>query len=82
MLDAIGACLFEQLEDGEADPLYTTTCIIQTLNKENIKIPALDTIQRYLQNIIDNPNEQKFRRIKLSNRIYQVFKYFYKFFEE
>ncbi|KAL7078873.1 hypothetical protein ACQ4LE_001991 [Meloidogyne hapla] len=71
MLDAIGSCLFEQLEDGEADPLYTTTCIIHTLNKENIKIPALDTIQRYLQNIIDNPNEQKFRRIKLSNKVYQ-----------
>ncbi|CAK5047496.1 unnamed protein product [Meloidogyne enterolobii] len=71
MLDAIGSCLFEQLQDGEADPLYTTTCIIHTLNKENVKIPALDTIQRYLQNIIDNPNEQKFRRIKLSNKVYQ-----------
>ncbi|KAF7634979.1 UBX domain-containing protein [Meloidogyne graminicola] len=71
MLDAIGACLFKKLENCEEDLLYTATSIIHTLNKEDIKIPAMDTIKRYLQNIISNPTEQKFKRIKLSNKVYQ-----------
>lgn len=32
---------------------------------------CVDTLCKYLQNIIQNPTEEKFRKIRMSNRIYQ-----------
>jgi UBX domain-containing protein 6 len=32
---------------------------------------CVDTLCRYLQNIIQNPTEEKFRKIRISNRIYE-----------
>jgi UBX domain-containing protein 6 len=31
----------------------------------------VDTLSKYLENIIQNPTEEKFRKIRLSNRVYQ-----------
>lgn len=33
---------------------------------------AVETIGKYLQNIIENPDEPKYRRIRMSNKVFQV----------
>jgi hypothetical protein len=71
-MGAIEECLFEKLKDSEADQLTTSICIIYTLNKEEARKGAIEIIQRYLQNIVNQPKEPKFKQIKLSNRVFQV----------
>jgi hypothetical protein len=71
-MGAIEECLFEQLKDSEADQLTTSINIIYTLNKEEPRKGAIEIIQKYLQNIVNNPKEPKFKQIKLSNRVFQV----------
>lgn len=61
--------LYEQLEEERG---LTACLIIHTCNKNREKVAqCVDTLCRYLLNIIQNPTEEKFRKIRMSNRVYQ-----------
>ncbi|XP_034236603.1 UBX domain-containing protein 6 [Thrips palmi] len=61
--------LFENLE---AEKGLTACLIIHSCNKGREKVNnCVTTIQKYLDNIIRNPNDEKYRRIKLNNRVFQ-----------
>lgn len=46
--------------------------MIYTLNTSSNINQAVQTIQKYLSNIINNPGETKFCRIKMSNKVFTV----------
>ncbi|PNF29425.1 UBX domain-containing protein 6 [Cryptotermes secundus] len=61
--------LYDQLEEERG---LTACLIIHTCNKNREKVAqCVDTLCKYIQNIIQNPAEEKFRKIRMSNRIYQ-----------
>jgi len=69
MKEAIRSFLYSQL--GE-EPGLTSCLIIHTLNKEQEKTKlAVDTLCKYLDNIVQNPTEEKFRKIRKSNKAFQ-----------
>ncbi|GIX70183.1 UBX domain-containing protein 6 [Caerostris extrusa] len=61
--------LYEQLEQEQG---LTACLIIHTVNqnKEKIQI-GVETLARYLTNILDNPEEEKYRKIRLNNKVFQ-----------
>ncbi|XP_038633160.1 UBX domain-containing protein 6 isoform X3 [Scyliorhinus canicula] len=54
------------------DPVRASIMMIHTFNKdkERIKI-ACETLGKYIDNICNNPNEEKYRKIKLQNKVFQ-----------
>ncbi|KAJ9579045.1 hypothetical protein L9F63_024848 [Diploptera punctata] len=61
--------LYEQL--GEERGL-TACLIIHTCNKNREKVNVcVETLCKYLENIIQNPGEEKYRKIRVSNRAFQ-----------
>ncbi|XP_054710322.1 UBX domain-containing protein 6-like [Uloborus diversus] len=61
--------LYAQLEEERG---LTACLIIHTLNKNKEKVRiGVETLTRYLTNIIDNPTEEKFRKIRFKNKIFQ-----------
>lgn len=61
--------LYEQL--GEEKGL-TACLIIHSCNKNKEKIQAcIETLCKYLENIILHPDEEKYHRIRISNRVFQ-----------
>jgi len=69
MRGAIRNFLYSQAQE---EPGLTSALIIHTLNKdpEKIKI-CVETLCKYLDNILQNPTEEKFRKIRKSNKAYQ-----------
>lgn len=63
----IKAFLYEQLE---SDPGLTSCLIIKNCNTLDKAEDCIETLKKYLQNIIVNPTEEKFQRIRKSNRIF------------
>lgn len=63
----IKAFLYEQLEN---DPGLTSCLIIKNCNTLDKAEDCIETLKKYLQNIIANPAEEKFQRIRKSNRIF------------
>lgn len=61
--------LYAQLaeERGLTSCLIIHTC---NRNKEKVKV-GVETLCRYLTNIIDSPTEEKFHKIRLNNKIFQ-----------
>lgn len=61
--------LFSSLE---TQPEMASTLMIQTLNrnKEAVKV-CVDILTKYVDNLINNPGEEKFRKIRLNNRAFQ-----------
>lgn len=58
--------------EGE-EPGLTATLIIQNCNNGKEKIDnCVETLGKYLENIIQNPDVEKYRKIRMSNRIFQV----------
>ena len=54
------------------EPVMAGALIIQTLNKAPSKVKVcVDVLCKYLDNIIDNPQEEKFQRIRASNKTFQ-----------
>ena len=54
------------------DPLKASILMIRTLNKNKEKVKTcVDTLVHYLDNIINNPNEEKFQKIRRNNKIFQ-----------
>lgn len=63
----IKAFLYEQLD---ADPGLTACLIIKNCNTLDRAEDCIETIKKYFNNIIANPDEEKFHKIRMSNRIY------------
>ncbi|KAF3691111.1 UBX domain-containing protein 6 [Channa argus] len=56
----------------EEDPVEASVMMIHTFNKDREKVKAaVDIISKYVENICKNPTEEKYRRIKLSNKVFQ-----------
>jgi len=69
METAIHQFLLDNLED---EPEMTSALMIHTLNKNKEKVKVcIDTLMKYLDNIINNPTEEKFWKIRQSNKAFQ-----------
>ncbi|XP_030290037.1 UBX domain-containing protein 6 [Sparus aurata] len=56
----------------EEDPVEASVMMIHTFNKDREKVKvAVDIISKYVDNICKNPTEEKYRKIKLSNKVFQ-----------
>ncbi|XP_039942654.1 UBX domain-containing protein 6 [Hirundo rustica] len=54
------------------DPVAASIMEIQTLNKDREKVRAcVETMAKYLDNIYLHPEEEKYRKIKLQNKVFQ-----------
>lgn len=63
----IKAFLYEQLE---SDPGLTSCLIIKNCNTFDKAEDCIETLKKYLLNIINHPTENKFHKIRISNRIF------------
>ncbi|XP_001198732.1 UBX domain-containing protein 6 [Strongylocentrotus purpuratus] len=62
-------CLLMQLAE---DPPSASATMVYTLNKDKGKIKVgVDTICKYLDNVCLNPGEEKYRKIRSSNKAFQ-----------
>ncbi|XP_044737298.1 UBX domain-containing protein 6 [Chrysoperla carnea] len=60
--------LYAQLEFEQG---LTAALMIHNLNKNREKISiCVDTLCKYLENIVNNPTEEKYQRIRMSNRVF------------
>ncbi|KAK5930949.1 hypothetical protein CgunFtcFv8_027143 [Champsocephalus gunnari] len=56
----------------EEDPVEASVMMIHTFNKDRDKVKAaIDIMSKYIENICKNPTEEKYRKIKLGNKVYQ-----------
>ncbi|XP_064184811.1 UBX domain-containing protein 6-like [Anguilla rostrata] len=56
----------------EEDPVEASIMMIYTFNKDREKVKAgVDIISKYVDNILSNPTEEKYRKIKRSNKVFQ-----------
>ncbi|KAJ8277248.1 hypothetical protein GJAV_G00073080 [Gymnothorax javanicus] len=56
----------------EEDPVEASIMMIHTFTKDREKVKAaVDIISKYLDNVCKNPTEEKYRKIKVSNKIFQ-----------
>ncbi|NXO27256.1 UBXN6 protein, partial [Cisticola juncidis] len=54
------------------DPVAASIMEIQTFNKDRDKVRAcVETMAKYLDNIYQHPEEEKYRKIKLQNKVFQ-----------
>lgn len=61
--------LYDQLNEEQG---LTSTLIIHTLNKDQEKVKVcVTTLSTYLENLAKFPSEEKFRKIRKSNKAYQ-----------
>lgn len=61
--------LYEQLEQERS---LTAVLMIHSLNKNRDKVEqCVKTIHRMFENIINNPSEEKYRRVKIESRAFQ-----------
>ncbi|XP_057378920.1 UBX domain-containing protein 6-like [Daphnia carinata] len=62
--------LYQQLESEEAG--LTACLVIHTLNRPVDKVQqCIETLFRYLDNVVQNPTEEKYHKIRVNNKIYQ-----------
>ncbi|XP_066917463.1 UBX domain-containing protein 6-like [Clytia hemisphaerica] len=67
--DHLHQCLLRELPD---EPLMISVTMIHTLNRDKVKKEACITIlSRYIQNILDHPGEEKYRKIRKGNKVFQ-----------
>lgn len=65
--EKIKVFLYEQLD---ADQGLTSCLIIKNCNTLDKAEDCIDTLKKYLTNIIANPDEPKYQKIRFSNRVY------------
>ena len=54
------------------EPQMTSALMIHTLNKDKTQVKAcMDILCKYLDNIASHPEEEKYRRIRLNNKVFQ-----------
>lgn len=63
----IRAFLYDQLDEEKA---LTASLIIHNCNTKDKAEACIETLTKYLENIVNQPDEEKFRKIRLSNRIF------------
>jgi len=62
--------LYQQLDDAEAG--LTACLVIHTVNKNPEKVrQCVETLFRYLDNIVQNPGEEKYHKIRTQNKVFQ-----------
>ncbi|KAM6921011.1 UBX domain-containing protein 6 [Xenentodon cancila] len=56
----------------EEDAVEASVMMMHTFNKDREKVKAaVEIISKYVDNICKNPTEEKYRKIKLSNKVFQ-----------
>lgn len=65
--DKIRSFLYEQLEE---DTGLTSCLIIKNCNIKDRSELCIETLKKYLENIIQNPENEKFHKIRLSNKVF------------
>uniref|UniRef100_A0A1A7X1W5 UBX domain-containing protein 6 n=1 Tax=Iconisemion striatum TaxID=60296 RepID=A0A1A7X1W5_9TELE len=56
----------------EEDAVEASVMMIHTFNKDGDKVKtAVDIISKYVENICKNPTEEKYRKIKVSNKVFK-----------
>ncbi|XP_054645240.1 UBX domain-containing protein 6 isoform X1 [Dunckerocampus dactyliophorus] len=56
----------------EEDAIEASVMMIYTFNKDKEKVKAaVDIISKYVENICKNPSDDKYRKLKLSNKVFQ-----------
>uniref|UniRef100_A0A0V0G4W3 Putative ubiquitin regulatory protein n=1 Tax=Triatoma dimidiata TaxID=72491 RepID=A0A0V0G4W3_TRIDM len=61
--------LYEQLETEKG---FTSCLMIHSLNKNREKVEqCIDTLCTYLQNIISHPDDDKYKKIRVMNKVFQ-----------
>ncbi|XP_045584960.1 UBX domain-containing protein 6 [Procambarus clarkii] len=61
--------LYAQVEDDKG---ISSCLIIHTCNKNKEKVNVcIETLCKYVENIVSNPTEEKFHKIRMSNKAYQ-----------
>lgn len=68
MEKAIEAFLVSQLTE---EPAMTAALMIYTLNNNQLVKACIETIEKYLDNIAAHPDEEKYRRIRVGNKMLQ-----------
>ena len=67
--ERITTFLYSQLPD---EPIMTSALIIYTLNKDLEKVNVcIETLCKYIDNVIKNPEEPKFTKIRIQNKVFQ-----------
>lgn len=62
--------LYQQLDDAEAG--LTACLVIHTVNKIPEKVQqCIETLFRYLDNIVQHPGEEKYYKIRIQNKVFQ-----------
>lgn len=62
-------CLIKSLVN---DPTLTPANMVKSLNKDQAKTQCcVDVLVRYLDNILQNPEDEKYRKIKQGNKVFQ-----------
>ncbi|VDL64680.1 unnamed protein product, partial [Nippostrongylus brasiliensis] len=69
LMEALEDFLKTQLSCQNEDAVIPAVLLIYSLNKKPVREAAVETIGKYLQNIIENPEEPKYRRIRISNKV-------------
>lgn len=66
----------------DSEPLVAATLLFLTCNQQDQeKLNAgKEIICKYFDNIISNPDEEKYRRVRLQNKVYLEVSYSFKFF--
>ncbi|CAI5448575.1 unnamed protein product [Caenorhabditis angaria] len=65
--------LGEQVEsaDEDGDKIIAAVLMLYSLNKQQQRDTAIETICKYVQNILEHPGEEKYRQIRLTNKAFQ-----------
>ncbi|KAK6060011.1 PUB domain protein, partial [Cooperia oncophora] len=71
LMQALEEFLMSQLHCEDEDAVVPAVLLLYSLNKKPAREVAVETIGKYLQNIIENPGEAKYRRIRMSNKVFQ-----------
>ncbi|GMT24124.1 hypothetical protein PFISCL1PPCAC_15421 [Pristionchus fissidentatus] len=58
-------------DEMEEEGVVPATLMITSLNQTEQRKIAMETIRKYLQNILENQSEPKFRKIRMSNKAFQ-----------
>ncbi|XP_041084941.1 UBX domain-containing protein 6-like [Polyodon spathula] len=54
------------------DPVEASVMMVHMFNKDREKVKAAaEVIAKYIDNICENPTEEKYRKIRLQNKIFQ-----------
>jgi hypothetical protein len=70
MFEAIETTLHAMFDE---QPIESASYMIHTLNKNRQQVSeAIETLKRYLNNIINNFDVEKYRRIRISNKVFSV----------